>query len=255
MPYMRDVGNLEKHRNYYLSTRFPNLTFLFQKRFGWMNNYIDDSDKVLEVGCGIGVTKLFVKKGFIILSDVVDNYWVDQKEDALNLSYENESLNAIIINNTLHHLAYPMKFFEEANRVLKKQGKILIQDVNCGFFMQRLLRLMNIEDFNFKVDVFDQNAICTYPENPWDGNNAIPNLLFGNIQNFENNIPYFKVIERKYSEFFIYMVSGGISGKTFTVQLPYSILKKLDSVDKILATQMPKIFALQMRVVLQKEKF
>jgi hypothetical protein len=40
MPYMRDVGDLEKNRDYYLRTRFPNLNFLFEKRFNWMNDYI-----------------------------------------------------------------------------------------------------------------------------------------------------------------------------------------------------------------------
>lgn len=250
---MRYVGDLKTNRDYYLKTRFPNLTFLFQKRFSWMNNHILDTDQVLEVGCGIGVTKLFVDKDNITLSDVVDNPWVDQLEDALHLSYEDNSLDVIIINNTLHHLAYPIGFFQEARRVLKKGGRILIQDVNCSFAMQRLLRLMNIEDFNFNVDVFDANTICTNAQNPWDGNNAITTLLFKDVQKFEEQVPYFQVLEKKYSEFFVYVVSGGISGKTFTVPLPYSILKGLDFVDELIATAVPKLLALQMRVVLQKK--
>ena len=252
MPKMRDVGDLAKNRDYYLQTRFPNLTYLFKKRFDWMNNFIHDTDEVLEVGCGIGVTKLFVRKGHLTLSDVIDNPWVDRQEDALNLSYKNESLDVIIANNMIHHLAHPTNFFLEANRVLKKGGRILIQDINCSFFMQRLLRLMNIEDFNFSVNVFDVQQICTNPQNPWDGNNAIPNLLFDNCRKFEKHVPCFRVLEKKHSEFFIYIVSGGISGKTLAIPLPDFILKLLDKIDHLLVSAFPKIFALQIHIVLEK---
>ncbi len=254
MPYMRDVGDLEKNRDYYLRTRFPNLNFLFEKRFNWMNDYIGETDEVLEVGCGVGVTKLFVNKGNITLSDVVAHPWVDRQEDALKLSYGDESIDVLIANNMTHHLAQPLKFFQEAYRVLKKGGRILIQEVNCSFLLQRLLRFMHIEDFNFNVDVFDINNICTNPQNPWDGNNAIPNLLFDDVCKFEKSVPYFKVVEQKYSECFIYIFSGGISGKTFTIPLPYPALNIIDGIDNILVSTLPMVFALQRRVVLEKNK-
>src|SRR5712691_7932545 len=112
---MKDVGDLEKNRDYYIRTRFPNLTFLFQKRFQWMTNYIGDTDEVLEVGAGIGITKLFLKKGHITLSDIETHPWMDCREDALNLTYTNDSLDVIIANNMIHHLPQPLKFFQEAD--------------------------------------------------------------------------------------------------------------------------------------------
>ena len=253
MPYMRDVGDLKKNREYYLRTHFPNLKFLFEKRFNWMNEYICDTDEVLEVGCGIGTTKMFVNKGNITLSDVENNPWVDRQEDALNLSYGDGCLDIIIANNTIHHLAHPLKFFQEAERVLKKRGRLLIQDINCSFMTQRLLRFMHIEDFDFNVDVFDIDRVCTNPENPWDANNAIPNLLFDDVCKFERFVPYFKVLEQKHSEFLVYIVSGGISGKTFTIPLPYVVLKILDGIDNLLVSTLPMVFALQRHVVLEKK--
>ena len=177
-----------------------------------------------------------VTKGSITLSDVIDNPWVDRKEDALNLSYADETLDVIIANNMIHHLAQQLKFFQEANRVLKKGGRLLIQDVNCSLMMQRLLRFMHIEDFDFDVDVFDVKRSCINQQNPWDGNDAIPNLLFEDV-----------------SEFLVYIVSGGINGKTFIIPLPYIVLKVLDSIDNILVSKLHKVFALQIRVVLEKK--
>lgn len=113
MPHMKDVGDLAKNRDYYLRTRFPNLTFLFEKRFGWMNKYISDADSVLEVGCGIGVAPLFINKGQLTISDVIENPWIDRQEDALRLSYADGSLDVIIANNMIHHIAWPVRFFAE----------------------------------------------------------------------------------------------------------------------------------------------
>ena len=110
--------------------------------------------------------------------------------------------------------------------------------------MQRLLRFMKIEDFNFKVDVFNINQICTNAENPWDGNNAIPNLLFDDVNWFEKKVPYFKVVEQAKSEFFVYLNSGGINNKTFAIPLSYSVLKVLDNIDNFLVSIFPMVLKL-----------
>jgi SAM-dependent methyltransferase len=251
---MKDVGDLEKNREYYLRTRFPNLTFLFKKRFEWMATYIRDTDEVLEVGAGIGVTKLFLTKGHITLSDIESHPWMDSREDALNLTCTNESVDVIIANNMIHHLPQPLKFFNEAHRVLRKGGRILIQDVNCSFFMRRLLRLMKIEDFDFMVDAFDVSKDCTDPNGGhWDGNAAIPNVLFDDMIRFERQVSTFRVVEKTRSEFLVYICSGGINGKTFRIPLPYGVLAMLDRLDGWLVSVLPEVFALQMHVVLEKK--
>jgi len=249
---MKDVGNLAKNREYYIRTRFPNLTFLFQKRFEWMRRYIGDTDDVLEVGCGIGVTKLFLSKGNITLSDIEDNPWLDRREDAQRLTYGESSLDVIIANNMIHHLPRPLQFFREASRVLKRGGRLLIQDVNCSACMRALLRVMRIEDFDFTVDAFDIRKDCAGAADHWDGNAAIPNVLFDDMSRFENQVPAFKVVETRKSEFLVYICSGGINGKTVRVPLPYRLLRALDDVDELLVSRFPQLFALQLRVVLEK---
>jgi SAM-dependent methyltransferase len=90
-------------------------------------------------------------------------------------------LDVIVANNMIHHLAHPLLFFPKAHKVLKNGEQLLIQGVNCSFFMQRLLRLMQIKDFDFKINVFDINQICTNPQNPCDGNAVISKLLFNEV--------------------------------------------------------------------------
>ena len=45
--------------------------------------------------------------------------WFFKNIDAQNTKFENESFDYVIASNMIHH-AYPIKFFREMNRILKK---------------------------------------------------------------------------------------------------------------------------------------
>jgi hypothetical protein len=51
----------------------------------------------------------------------------------------------------------------------------------------------------------------------------------------------------------VHIVSGGISGNIFTIPLSHTIFKRLDDIDNLLVSIFPMVFALQMRVVLEKK--
>ena len=44
--------------------------------------------------------------------------------DAQNTKFQNESFDYVISSNMIHHIPYPIKFFREMNRILKKKWKI-----------------------------------------------------------------------------------------------------------------------------------
>lgn len=218
-----------------------------------MNSYIKDSDTGIEVGCGMGAGKNLIKAKSFLLTDKAEYDWLDIKNvEATATPFENESLDFVVANNMIHHLAHPLKFFKEMNRILKPGGKILIQDINTSFFMRLILQLMKHEGYSFKPDVFDETIVCNNPDDLWSANCAIPQLLFGNSRKFEKNISNFKIIRKKFTEFIIFLNSGGVTAKTFYVPLPLLILVVLKKIDDLLALLFPSIFALQMQIVLQK---
>ena len=111
---------------------------------------------------------------------------------------------------------------------------------------------MRHEGYDFTIDVFDENLICTDPTDLWSGNCAIPNLLFDDQNKFEKKVKYFKVIKHSHSEFLNFINSGGVISKTFFIPLPNFILRILSGIDYLLSKIFPNIFALQRQIVLEK---
>ena len=56
----------------------------------------------------------------------------------------------------IHHIPYPMKFFKEMNRILKKNGKLIIFEPYCSVLLQLATTIMKHEGFDFTVNVWDE---------------------------------------------------------------------------------------------------
>lgn len=121
--------------------------------------------------------------------------------------------------------------------------------------MMFLLRLMRHEGYDFGIDVFDRDLVCTDPNDLWSANCAIPNLLFDNQHLFHKRIPYFKIIHHSYSEFFTFINSGGVIAKTLFIPLPYFCLKIIQVLDFCFTKCFPSFFALQRQIVLKTLTF
>jgi SAM-dependent methyltransferase len=250
---MKQEGDVVKARSYYFADAPLNLKFLLEKRFGWMNNFIKNEDSGIEVGCGTGLSKLFIECRNYRITDYAENEWLDDKMvDALNTPYADNSLNFVVSSNMIHHVPYPTTFFKEMHRILKPNGVIIIQEINASWCMRRILRLMRHEGYDYTINVFDENLICTDPNDLWSANCAIPNLLFDDQKAFEKHIPFFKIEHTGFSELFLFLNSGGVIAKTKFLRLPKFLLNLISRIDKILVGISPQTFALQRQIVLRK---
>ena len=251
---MNNEGDtIRARKNYYLKNN-QNLEFLLKNRYNWMNKHIESKDIGIEVGAGTGVSKEYIKCDDFQITDFADNEWLDHKMiDALDTGFNNNSLDFVVSSNMVHHVPYPSKFFEEMNRILKPGGKLIIQEINCSFFMQVLLKLMRHEGFDFTIDVFDKNKICTDENDLWLANCAIPNLLFDDIEKFKLNFKYFNVGHTSHSEFLSFINSGGVISKTFYIPVGRGLNKFIKMIDNLLVKISPSFFALQRQIVLIKQ--
>lgn len=250
---MKFEGDVTRAREHFFSGKSQNLRKLIEKRFSWMNAYIPAGARGVEVGCGTGVSKEFIKAKEYLITDFADYPWLDASNiDALNTGFPDQSFDFVVSSNMIHHVPYPVRFFEEMGRILKPGGVLLVQEINASFFMRLLLRAMRHEGYSFEPDVFDRNLICTDPKDLWSANCAIPNLLFDDADKFHAQVPQFRITKQSHSEFFMFINSGGVIAKTFSVPLPSAVIKVIEAVDNVLANALPSIFALQRQIVLQK---
>ena len=250
---MKNEGDTVKAREYFYQKKSHNLFMLLENRYKWMNKYIPENAYGIEVGSGTGISKEFIATKNYNTTDFAENPWLDHKNiDALNTGFADNEFDFVISSNMIHHVPYPKVFFDEMARVLKKDGVLIIQEINASFFMRLLLKLMRHEGYSYDVDVFDKNQICTDENDLWSANCAIPNLLFDNRKKFSTEIESFTMRHSSFDEFFCFLNSGGVIAKTVYIPLPRLIIRILQQMDRILAGIFPSVFALQRRIVLQK---
>ena len=51
----------------------------------------------------------------------------------------------------IHHIPFPIKFFREMNRILKKDGKLIIFESYCSIIFQLVTMIMKHEGFDFTL--------------------------------------------------------------------------------------------------------
>src|SRR5207248_570297 len=105
---MQHEGDTVRARRAYFDGGSPNLRQLLRQRYEWMNRFIDQEDVGVDLGCGTGLSKEFIRAKTFQLSDVADYDWLDFKHvDALATPFDNESFDFVICSNMIHHVAHP----------------------------------------------------------------------------------------------------------------------------------------------------
>ena len=253
---MQDSGNIEKAREFFTKSKNKNLQYVIKERFEWMNMYIKDQDIGLEVGAGPGFSKNFIINKNFKISDFSNHSHLDYKNiDAHNTGFEDASFDYVIASHMVHHIAFPKKFFNEINRILKPGGKLIIYEAYASVLLQLMEMIMRHEGFDWTKDVWNDSVTATDDEDVWSGNIAIPHLLFDDKNKFKKNLgSIFEIEQDKILHELSFLNSGGVSSKTFYFPLNYFFLNLIDKIYYFLTTPFPKIFAIGRRLVLKKIK-
>ena len=251
---MKTISNTEYAKKIYKESKNQNVKYLLKKRFGWMNDYIKINDVGIEVGSGSGFAKDFIKNENFKLSDLSDDDHLDYKNiDAQDTKFKNESFDYVIASNMIHHIPYPIKFFVEMNRILKKKGKLLIFEPYSSIITQLVTIIMRHEGFDFTINVWDEKVPKSDEKDVWSGNIAVSNLIFDDKSLFNEKLgKYFSIEYEELTECLIFLNSGGVTSKTFYIPMNNFFMGFLNFIDKLLIKFFPKIFCMGRKIVLTK---
>jgi SAM-dependent methyltransferase len=204
----------------------------------------------VEVGAGPGFFKQFAPAVFS--TDLIPCPWLDIAADAQHLPFRSGSVANVFGLDMLHHLAAPLDFLREAARVLIPGGRLILIEPWITPFSWLLFRFFHQER-------------CDLSETPWlardqgssaeklafDGNQAIPYLLFGPRRCSETlrSLPDFQVVDLERFCLFTYLLSGGFNHASLLPAFLYSALAKFE---RITSPLWRPLAALRVLLVLEK---
>lgn len=237
---------LEKHKEIWESKKI--LRVIYED---WYKKIIDNlstvEGKTVELGAGSGNFKDY--KPDVISADIDKCDWLDMCFDAHVMPFENDSLSNIVMIDVLHHLYNPVKFLNEADRVLKKGGRVVMLEPFPSPFSLMIYKKYHPEPFIFDTDYFSKNDLQN--KDPWDSNQAIPYLIFfKHIKKFNEMFrDKLKIIKKEKLSFILYPASGGFENKAM---IPDSLIPVFKGIEYIV-TPFKDILAFRCFIVLEKE--
>ena len=202
----------------------------------------------LEIGGGSGNLKEHIEG--LISIDIQEANWLDVVADAQCLPFKTNSINNIILFDVLHHIQFPKFFFSEASRILRPDGRIIILEPGITPISWLFYNFIHQEPVLLNANPLE-DGIITSERDPYEANQAIPTLLFGQYRNeFEKLFPEFRIELKKNISLLAYPLSGGFKKWSLISEGMVSPILKLENKINFL---LGKIMGFRLYVVLQKK--
>ena len=196
--------------NYKKFLEKPVLIESYLTMYDIIKNHIKDNDKTLEIGSGFGYLKKYLPN--IITSDYQLNQFVDIELNAYETKFKDNTFDNIIMIDVFHHLEYPNAALKEFNRILKKNGHIIVADVNLGIIPLIIFKLFHHEPIKFNHDI-SINELNSKENNYFANQSYYKRIIINDELNLRSK--YFELIKEYRWSDFRYILSGGFSKKKF----------------------------------------
>lgn len=206
----------------------------------------DGDARTTELGSGIGNIKEIVPN--CIRTDMFENPWIDQVENAYKLTFSDSSLDNIILIDVFHHLRYPQTSLSEMKRVLKPGGRVVIFEPCMSLLGLLVYGLCHHENLGLRKEIeMTAPASWTADDDSYYAAQANASRIFGN-KKYRECLDGWKVVAKKRLSAISYIASGGYSKSQMYPDCALGFMKIVDKVCDLL----PLIFATRLLVVLEK---
>lgn len=177
---------------------------------------------LVELGSGGGFIKEVIEG--VITSDILELPNLDKVFSALDMPFEDRSVDAFFMFDVLHHIAEPGGFFNEAIRCLKPAGKIVMIEPANTLWARFIYK-------NFHHELFDPQAQWGLEEiGPVShGNGAMPWIIFSRDRGiFEKEFPELRIVRMRNHTPLRYLLSGGLTLRQMVPSFTYPLIKGVE---------------------------
>ncbi|MBM4073901.1 MAG: class I SAM-dependent methyltransferase [Planctomycetes bacterium] len=203
--------------------------------------------RTLEVGSGIGSLKGSL--GNVVTTDIAPQRWLDAAADAQALPFSDASFDNLIVVDVMHHVEFPRHFLQEAVRVLRSGGRLLLLEpaITPGSYF--FYRFLHDEDLDLSVDpLVDGKRDPGRPS--CHANQAIPTLLFGRHRSALRTLfPDLALRDLAHLSFLAYPLSGGFRPWSL---LPASLAGPVLGFERMLEPVLGRAFGFRLLAVLDR---
>lgn len=203
----------------------------------------------IELGSGPGFAREFIPT--LQLTDVVAAPWHDRELSADAIGGPDASIGALVLFDVLHHLSSPRRFFDEAVRVLRPSGRIVLCEPLISPLSYPVYKFLHEEPVDLSVDpLADHSRGMLAEKDPFDSNQAIPTVLFGRGRAaFARAFPSLKIVSVERLAGLSYPASGGFSRRAL---LPGVIWHALHRIEKRLPPPIFRLIGFRLFAVIER---
>ncbi len=230
--------SLREHKEIHLDTPEATLEhreILLRKPFlrrlyeNWYHEIIKIGKKtpegaIVEVGSGGGFLKNLYPE--VITSDIQYFEHCDMTFACEDLPFGDNEISALVMQNVFHHIPDAEKFFQQASRVLKPGGKIVMIEPANTWFARFIYDKIHHEPWNADSD-------WKFPSNgPLSGaNGALPWIIFTrDSDKFQKLFPTLSHSKPKLHTPFRYILTGGFSYKSFVQGWSFGVISLIEKI-------------------------
>ncbi|MFH1727652.1 MAG: class I SAM-dependent methyltransferase [Pseudomonadota bacterium] len=203
-----------------------------------------EAEKLLEIGSGGGFLKEVIPS--VITSDIANLEYCDITFDTYEMPFKERSVSRIFLLNVFHHIDKPEKFLNEVNRVLKKDGKLIMLEPSISIWSRLIYKYLHFEAMDPKSGWEIQGG-----KRLSNANIALPWIVF--VRDYEKfclMFPDLKIEKIEHLMPFSYILSGGVSSK---FSLPAFLYKPIRQFEKLFKP-IDKHFSMFQTIVIKKIK-
>jgi SAM-dependent methyltransferase len=238
-PVSIDQHNIEIEQNRLAWERKPVLQRAYRDFHRRIAAHVDPAvpGRIVELGSGIGNIRDVIPD--CVRTDLFANPWIDQVENAYDLTFADGELSHVILFDVFHHLQHPRTALRECRRVLAPGGRVIIFDPYVSFAGWLVYGPMHHEPIGSDQPGFDAHQHAYYAAQGnatrvfWGG--EAPQILDG------WNMP-----ARERIGAWAYALTGGYSKPQLYPAALYPVVRQLDAI----AEALPKLLALRALIVL-----